>query len=131
MKTLHVLVADDNPINRKIMVGLLRGLGHTGVVVADGAQVLRCLAQQRFDLLLLDVSMPVMDGPQALAAIRAQEAGGRPRLPVIMVTAHDLPSDRERLLAQGADGYVCKPVHVDALDEEICRVFGWDPDGAY
>lgn len=61
-ENLNVLVADDNPINRKVLSGVLRALGHTGVVVEDGQQALRCLDELRFDLVMLDVSMPVMDG---------------------------------------------------------------------
>lgn len=123
MKSLRVLVADDNPVNLKIMVSALRGLGHTGVVVNDGEKALRCMAGLSFDLVLLDVSMPVMDGLETLAAIRAQEQAGRPHVPVIMVTAHDLPGDRESFLRRGADGYVCKPVEASQLDAEIRRVF--------
>lgn len=122
MKNLNVLVADDNLINRKVMAGALRGLGHTGVVVEDGKEALRCLDELRFDLVMLDVSMPVMDGMEALAVLRAQERAGRAHMPVIMVTGHDLPGDRERFLEKGADGYVCKPIDVDLLDAEIRRV---------
>ncbi len=117
-----MLAADDNPVNHKLMVAALKQLGHTGVVVNDGEKVLRCLAQLSFDLLLLDVQMPVMDGLQALAAIRAKEQGGTPHLPVIMVTANDMPGDRERFISMGADGYVAKPVDVTQLEIEIRRV---------
>lgn len=123
-KALRMLVADDNPVNQKLMFAALKTLGHTGVVVNDGDKVLRCLAQLPFDMVLLDVQMPVVDGLQALAEIRAQEAAGKPHLPVIMVTANDLPGDRLRFMQKGADGYVTKPVDVDVLDKEIKRVLG-------
>lgn len=119
-----MLAADDNPVNHKLMVAALKQLGHTGVVVNDGEKALRCLTQLSFDLLLLDVQMPVMDGLQALAAIRAQEQQGKPHLPVIMVTANDIPGDRERYISMGADGYVAKPVDVVKLEAEIKRVLG-------
>lgn len=122
--TLRVLVADDNPVNLKLMVAALKQLGHTGMLVKDGENALRCLSQTQFDLMLLDVSMPVMDGLQVLATLRAREQAGQPRLPVIMATAHDLPDDRQRFLQAGADGYVSKPVDVAALDTEIRRVLG-------
>lgn len=121
-RSLRVLAADDNPVNHKLMVAALKQLGHTGVVVNDGEKALRCLAQLSFDLLLLDVQMPVMDGLQALAAIRAQEQQGKSHLPVIMVTANDIPGDRERYISMGADGYVAKPVDVTQLEIEIRRV---------
>ncbi len=122
MRSLKVLVADDNPVNQKIMIGLLRNLGHTGVVVSDGEKVLRCLAQLSFDAILLDVQMPIMDGLKALAAIRAGEKSGKPHVPVIMVTANDLPEDRLRFQRKGADGYVSKPVGQLALQQELARV---------
>ncbi|TAH12144.1 MAG: response regulator [Curvibacter sp.] len=119
---LRVLAADDNPVNQKLIVAALKQLGHQGVVVSDGEKALRCLSQLSFDVLLLDVQMPVMDGLEALASIRKQELQGKPHLPVIMVTANDVPGDRERYLKQGADGYVAKPVDIALLDAEIKRV---------
>lgn len=122
MKSLRVLVADDNPVNLKIMVSALRGLGHTGVIVKDGEKAVRCWSESSFDLVLLDVSMPVMDGLQALAIIRQKEKLGARHTPVLMVTAHDLPSDVEKFLRAGADGNVAKPVDIALLDAEIRRV---------
>lgn len=121
-KNLHVLVADDNPINLKIMRGFLTRLGHTGVTVSDGDKALRCLSQLQFDVVLMDVEMPVMDGLEALAAIRQGELSGKPHMPVIIVSANDLPGDRQRFIKQGADGYVSKPVDVEVLKAEIARV---------
>jgi CheY-like chemotaxis protein len=120
---LKILVADDNEFLRMTMTAALKTLGHTGVVVSDGEKALRCLSQLKFDLLLLDVQMPVMDGLEVLAHIRQQEAKGRPHLPIIIVTALDLPEERARFLQLGADGYVAKPVDIDALQEEIEMVF--------
>lgn len=123
-RSLKVLAADDNPVNQKLMIVALKSLGHTGVVVNDGEKVLRCLSQLQFDLVLLDVQMPVMDGLQALAGIRAQEQSGQRHMPVIMVTANDLPGDRQRFTQKGADGYVAKPVDVEVLHKEIQQVLG-------
>ena len=121
---MHVLVAEDNPINQRIATELLKHFGHTGVVVKDGALALRCLDMAKFDLVLMDVMMPNMDGLEALAALRAREKSrGSLRMPVLMVTSHDLPGDRERLIQAGADGYVAKPISADALQAEIERVF--------
>ncbi len=124
MRSLKVLVADDNPINQKHMVALLKAQGHTGVVVNDGDKALRCLAQLRFDLVLMDVQMPVLDGLQALAQIRAREQAGQPRVPVILVTANDWPGDRLRYARMGADGCLIKPVDPAALQQEMQRVLG-------
>lgn len=121
-RALHVLVAEDNVINQKVAISMLRQLGHTGVLVEDGTKALRCMAQIKFDLILMDVMMPHMDGLQALAAIREQEKQGLPHMPIIMATSHDLPGDRERFLLQGADGYVAKPLNAGRLKDEIARV---------
>lgn len=122
-KSLHVLVAEDNIINQRMATNVLKSLGHTGMVVPDGAQALRCMERFTFDLLLLDVMMPNMDGLEALSALRERESrNGGAHLPVIMATAHDLPGDREGFLRAGADGYVAKPINVDALRAEIKRL---------
>ena len=115
-------MAEDSVINQKLAIAALGSLGHTGVVVNDGEKALRCLAQLSFDLVLMDVMMPVMDGLQALAAIRARERQGHAHLPVIMATSHNLPGDRERYLLSGADGYVAKPLDFARLQAEITRV---------
>lgn len=121
-RPLKVLVAEDNIINQRLLVGLLTQLGHTGMVVSDGEKALRCLAKMQVDLVLMDVMMPNMDGLQALAAIRAGEAHKQVRLPVIMATAHDEPGDAARFKRSGADGYLTKPIDLDRLHAEIRRV---------
>lgn len=121
--SLHILVAEDNPINQMMATRILKQLGHTGVVVGDGAQALRCSADIQFDVVLMDVMMPHLDGLAALAAIREREQRtGMRHLAVVMATSHDLPGDRERLLQAGADGYVSKPFSAEALQAEIDRV---------
>lgn len=123
-RSLHVLVAENNPLNQKMAIGVLSRLGHTGVVVADGEQALRCAAQTHFDLVLMDIMMPHLDGLAALASLRMREHRTGTHLPVLMATAHDLPGDRERLLQAGADGYVTKPIKAAALEAEIARLLG-------
>lgn len=121
-RSLHVLVAEDNPINQAMAIRILKQLGHTGVVVPDGVEALRCSARVHFDLVLMDVMMPNMDGLAALAALREREQRqGHSHLPVVMATGHDLPGDRERLLHAGADGYVAKPFSAAVLQAEIDR----------
>lgn len=122
--SLKVLVADDNPINQKLMTGLLKGLGHTGIVVSDGAKVLQVLSRARVDLIFLDDTMPVMGGREVLGHLRDYRAEGRPVPPVIMVTANDLPGDRDMYLQCGAQGYLAKPVDLHQLTLELQRVLG-------
>lgn len=119
---LKVLVAEDNIINQRLVVGLLKQLGHTGMVVNDGEKALKCLDKIKVDLVLMDVMMPNMDGLQALAAIRAQEANTGAHLPIIMATAHDEPGEAGRYKRAGADGYLAKPLELERLKSEIHRV---------
>lgn len=121
---LRVLVAEDNPINQRVAVAMLRTLGHKGVVVGDGEKALRALSQLPFDVVLMDVTMPNCDGMAALAELQERKRQGVRIPPVIMVTAHDLPGDREHFLDAGADGYVAKPMNVAALTAELRRVLG-------
>ena len=123
-RALKVLVAEDNIINQRLAIGMLKQLGHTGVVVGDGEKALKCLAQLQFDLVLMDVMMPNMDGLEALAALRAQEQATGAHMPVIMATAHTEPGDKSKFKQAGADGYVAKPVELEALNAEIKRVIG-------
>lgn len=123
-RTLKVLVAEDNIINQRLVVAMLHSLGHTGVVVGDGEKALKCLSKLKFDVVLMDVMMPNMDGIEALQAIRAreQETGGH--LPVIMATAHTEPGDAARFKRAGADGYLSKPIEIDQLSAELLRLSG-------
>ena len=119
---LKVLVAEDNIINQRLVVGMLTQLGHTGMVVNDGAKALKCLSKIKVDLVLMDVMMPNMDGLEALAAIRELEASQGGHVPIIMATAHDEPGDAARYKRSGADGYLSKPLEIGRLQSEISRV---------
>ncbi len=121
-RPLHVLLAEDHPTNPKLATLMLNKMGHTVVLAEDGGAALRALAEQRFDLVLLDVMMPGMDGLSALTELRRLEANSGTRTPVLMVTAHAMTGDRERFLAAGADGYVSKPISAAALAAEVVRV---------
>ena len=121
-RALKVLVAEDNLINQRLLVGMLTQLGHTGMVVSDGEKALKCLSKMRVDLVLMDVMMPNMDGLQALSAIRAKEAVEGGHLPVIMATSHDEPGDAARFKKSGADGFLAKPLDLERLKFEISLV---------
>jgi PAS domain S-box-containing protein len=117
-----VLLVEDHEINRKLAEIMLQRMGYRYATAADGQQALDRLAQERFDVVLMDVMMPVMDGITALRELRAREAGGGRRTPVLMVTAHAMTGDKERFIAAGADGYVSKPMSLAELQKEISRV---------
>jgi CheY-like chemotaxis protein len=112
---LRILLAEDNAVNQKLAGFLLAKRGHTVAVAANGKQVLNMLQAQQFDLILMDVQMPEMDGLETTAAIRRQEEGGGRHIPIIAMTAHTMVGDRERCLTSGMDGYVSKPLRKDEL----------------
>lgn len=122
-RSLHVLVADDSEVARTIAARLLQRRGHTCATVQDGVAALTRLAAERFDMVLLNVEMPRMNGFETLRRIRnSMHPGVSPVLPVVAMTAHALAGDRERMLAAGMDGYIAKPIQPAAFHEEIERV---------
>ncbi|MBI2825025.1 MAG: PAS domain S-box protein [Planctomycetia bacterium] len=120
-RSLRILLAEDNPINQKVAVHMLDNAGHRAVVAEDGKKALAALDQETFDVILMDVQMPEMDGYEATAAIRAREQGTDEHIPIIAMTAHAMAGDRERCLAAGMDGYVSKPINLDALQKALGR----------
>ncbi|MEG1327114.1 MAG: response regulator, partial [Janthinobacterium sp.] len=122
---LRVLAADDVPQNLELLSLLLGKRGHTVVTAGDGAQALQLAQQDDFDILLVDLQMPRMDGLAATQAIRAAALrDGRPRVPVIAMTASVLDAHRKAARAAGMDGFATKPVEWQALSQEIARVLG-------
>jgi signal transduction histidine kinase/DNA-binding response OmpR family regulator len=121
-RALNVLLAEDNPVNQLLAQRLLVKQGHSVTVVPTGRKALEALDQRDFDLVLMDVQMPEMDGFEASAAIREGEKGTGKRIPIIAMTAHAMPGDRERCLAAGMDGYVSKPMSLKELVKEIHRI---------
>jgi signal transduction histidine kinase/ligand-binding sensor domain-containing protein/CheY-like chemotaxis protein len=108
--SLRILLAEDNKVNQFLAQRLLERWGHHVVVVANGTEAVTAHAESEFDLILMDVQMPVMNGFEATAAIRAAESSGGRRTPIIAMTAHALKGDRERCLAGGMDDYISKPI---------------------
>ena len=109
-RPLHVLVAEDNATNQKLVLALLKQRGHQGVIVGNGRLAVEAAAAETFDVILMDVQMPEMGGLEATAAIRAAERDSGKRTPIIALTAHVMSGDREECLAAGMDGFVAKPL---------------------
>jgi PAS domain S-box-containing protein len=125
---LRILLAEDNPFNRKLAVGLLEKQGHTVAVASNGHEVLGLLQDQTFDLVLMDVQMPDMDGLEATLAIRRREQASGGHIPIIAMTAYAMKGDRERCLAVGMDGYVAKPIRPQELIDAIDGVLPLETD---
>jgi CheY-like chemotaxis protein len=106
---LRILLAEDNTVNQMVAVRLLQKRGHAVTVAANGKQALAALGKQPFDIILMDVQMPEMDGFEATALIRAREKDTGGHIPIIAITAHAMVGDRERYLDSGMDDYVSKP----------------------
>jgi CheY-like chemotaxis protein len=121
---LHVLLAEDSLVNQRLAVALLERQGHSVTVVGNGKEALSATEQQNFDLVLMDVQMPEMDGLEATAEIRSRERQTGAHVPIIAMTAHALKGDRELCLAAGMDDYVAKPIRADELFETIDTVLG-------
>ncbi len=119
---LEILLVEDSPANQKLAVAILGEAGHRVVVASDGAEALACHRDGRFDVVLMDIQMPDMDGFQATTAIRAGKAGPDRDVPVVAMTAHALIGDRENCLAAGMDAYVAKPIRRDELLATLRRV---------
>ncbi|HWR21604.1 MAG TPA: response regulator, partial [Verrucomicrobiae bacterium] len=126
----RVLLAEDNPINQMLAVRLLEKEGHSVLVAGNGLQALAALERGPFDLVLMDVQMPEMDGLEATAAIREQERATERHLPIIALTAHAMKGDRERCLAAGMDEYLAKPLRAEALFGVIVRLLAEPADAS-
>ena len=120
---LTVLLAEDSVPNQKLAIGLLSKWGYTTVVAINGQEAVdRALSGAHFDLILMDVQMPELDGFEATRRIRTgEESAGRPRTPIIAMTAHAMKGDRERCLEAGMDGYISKPVRAPELARTIAE----------
>jgi PAS domain S-box-containing protein len=117
----QILLAEDNIVNQKVAVGILKKMGLKTRVVENGAEAVKALEQHDFKLILMDVQMPVMDGIEATRLIRSNEAGkpGKPVIPIIALTAHAMQGDREKCLAAGMSDYITKPVVAEKLSQKL------------
>ncbi len=123
VRPLHILLAEDHEINQRLATTLLEKHGHTVTVVGNGREALRLLDRQQFDLVLMDVQMPELDGLEATAIVRQRERGSERHVPIIAMTACAMKGDRERCLEYGMDNYVSKPLKPQELFDTIAGMF--------
>ncbi len=121
-RSLRVLLAEDHPVNQQLVTRLLQRRGHRVVVASDGRKAIEAFSREPFDLILMDVQMPIMDGFEATAEIRAKEAPGARRVRIIAMTAHAMTGDRDRCLQAGMDDYMSKPIDTAALLALVTRL---------
>jgi len=121
-RSLRVLLAEDNPVNQTLAMRILERLGHKAQVANNGKEALERAQEEEFDVILMDVQMPEMDGLEATMAIREAEAGSRKHVPIVAMTAHAMKGDREKCLDAGMDGYLSKPIRVDELKKVMSEI---------
>ena len=125
----RILLAEDNPVNQKLALKMLHKAGYTVSVVEDGEKALALLEQEDFDLILMDVQMPRLDGIQTTRRIREREQVTGGHIPIVAMTAHALTGNREACLAEGMDGYLAKPIRTQELYQSIENLVEGFPQG--
>ncbi len=123
-RKLHILIAEDTPVNQVLITRLLEKMGHSHVLAKNGREALALATGQRLDMILMDVQMPEMDGLEATAAIREFEAKSGGHTPIFAVTAHAMKGDNEICFRAGMDGYVTKPIRLGELEAAIAAATG-------
>ena len=118
---LKVLIAEDQEMNIKFTVHILQELGHSLAVAVNGREALELWQQGEFDLILMDLQMPVMDGVEATRTIRERERTTGAHIPILALTAFAVLGDQQRFLSEGFDGYLSKPIDVESLRSEMLR----------
>lgn len=118
---LRILLAEDNAVNMKLATRMLEKWGHSVTTAGNGKEAVAHFRAGRFDLILMDVQMPEMDGLEATAVIRSEEKSSGAHVPILAMTAHGQAEDRERCLSAGMDGYVAKPISAAALSDALAR----------
>ena len=124
IRPLSILLAEDNYVNQQLMIRILQSQGHTVHVANNGLEACDSVSTQNFDIILMDVQMPEMDGLQATAAIRELEKDSTRQTPIVALTAHALKGDREKCLDAGMDSYVSKPIQVSELQAVMAELCG-------
>jgi CheY-like chemotaxis protein len=131
MRQARLLLAEDNAINQQVALGLLRQFGLQADAVANGEEALAALRQRPYDLVLMDVQMPVLDGLEATRCIRDPSSGVLdPQVPIIALTAHAMAGDRDRCLQAGMNDYLSKPLAAKAVKAALTRWLAPSADSA-
>jgi len=121
-RTNRILVAEDNPVNQKVIIGMLKRLGFNADIANHGAEVLEALGRDAYELIFMDCQMPILDGYEATRAIRASASE---HIPIVALTANAMPGDEEKCLAAGMDDYIAKPLSIitiqKTLDKYLCK----------
>ncbi len=126
-RQLNVLLAEDNLVNQKLAIGILDKLGHKVTVANTGIETLALLDRDNFDVVLMDVQMPEMDGLEATRELRRRESGSGKHVKVVAMTAHAMKGDRESCLDSGMDDYLCKPIRLKDLADKLSDLFQGSP----
>jgi signal transduction histidine kinase/CheY-like chemotaxis protein/ligand-binding sensor domain-containing protein len=121
-KNLRILVAEDNLVNQRLALRMLERLGHSVTLANNGREAVDMAGVETFDVILMDIQMPLLGGFEATAAIRQHEERSGLRIPIFALTAHAMKGDRERCLEAGMDGYLSKPIHSQELDKLLSSV---------
>jgi two-component system, sensor histidine kinase len=124
MGSLRVLVAEDHPVNRQYMAALLEGMGHEPFFAGNGLEAVQAIRERRFDIVLMDLHMPLLDGVGATLSIRALPDGAAATVPIIALTADAFAQTRERCLMAGMNDFLAKPVSPERLSAMFRRLFG-------
>ena len=130
VRQLHVLLAEDNLVNQRLLSRIFEKMGHSVVIASDGMAAVRLVTHEKFDLVAMDMQMPLMDGLEATCKIRQHEEGTSRHLPIIAITANAFEEDRRKCSEAGMDGYVVKPVSAQAIRDEVHRVMSVLADNA-
>jgi CheY-like chemotaxis protein len=126
---LKILLAEDQPVNQKLMCAVMERLGHHLTIANNGVEAVRAVRNERFDLILMDIQMPELDGILTTKIIRSSDEDWRD-MPIIALTAHAMESHRQTYLAAGMDGFVSKPFRMEVLVSEMARVMSGAPKQA-
>jgi len=121
LPSLNLLVAEDNPLNQEITKGILESLGNQVTLVENGQEAIQLFEEKDFDLIFMDIQMPVMNGFEATKHIRASKNPRAQTIPIIAMTAHAMSGDREKSLEAGMDEHVAKPINIAALKETLMK----------
>ena len=121
---LRILLAEDNPVNQRVLLGMLQKIGHQAVIAGSGLEAIALLKRETFDVVFMDIQMPEMDGLTATAKIRQEEKKSGAHIPIIAMTAHAMKGDRERCLDSGMDSYLAKPITSEQVADVLDRLFG-------